>query len=245
MLHSFKDLKQFHVRALDQPEGTVDDIYFDDETWSVRYLVAGIGFWLFGRQCLVGTELFGQPDLEAREFPVQLTAKQLQEAPGPESDPPVSDPQLDTSGAWPPYLIGSAGGYYTPLLAEHQIADLLDTPKPAQTGDPHLRSMNEVSGYDVAATDGDIGSVADFLIDPADWRVRYMVVDTGTWLPGKNVITASSWCSRIDWPARQMVLEVTKEQVESCPDITRVDSLKRSDEMQLFEHYGMPPYWTL
>ena len=37
------------------------------------------------------------------------------------------------------------------------------------------------------ASDDDIGTVDNLLIDDVRWLVRYFVVDTGHWLPGKLV----------------------------------------------------------
>ena len=54
--------------------------------------------------------------------------------------------------------------------------------------DPHLRSIEAVTGYHIHASDGEIGHVEDFLIEDADWSIRYLVVDTKNWWPGKKVL---------------------------------------------------------
>jgi hypothetical protein len=59
-----------------------------------------------------------------------------------------------------------------------------------QVGDMHLRSANNVAGYYIEATDGEIGHVEDFIIDDETWEIRYMVVDIRNWLPGKKVLIA-------------------------------------------------------
>jgi hypothetical protein len=136
---------------------------------------------------------------------------------------------------------------YTPMLAEEQIARermANQMPAPEESGDPHLRSMAEVDGYEIAASDGEIGTVADFLINPLDWRVRYLVIDTGNWLPGKKVIVATGWISDVDWSNQRVSLEINRHKVETSPDMDTVPSLQRSDEARLFEHYGAVPYWT-
>lgn len=51
----------------------------------------------------------------------------------------------------------------------------------------HLRSVVEVIGYGIAAADRDIGEVDDFVVDDLTWVLRYLVVDTGRWLPGRNL----------------------------------------------------------
>jgi hypothetical protein len=48
------------------------------------------------------------------------------------------------------------------------------------------RSLKEIIGYSMGATDGEIGHVSDFLFDDHEWTVRYLVASTGTWLPGRD-----------------------------------------------------------
>jgi hypothetical protein len=51
---------------------------------------------------------------------------------------------------------------------------------------PHLRSTQEVTGYDIHATDGDIGEVEDFIIDDVSWKIHFLIVETGNWFSGKK-----------------------------------------------------------
>jgi hypothetical protein len=57
-----------------------------------------------------------------------------------------------------------------------------------------LRPASDFKGLTIAAVDGDLGSVADLYFDDLRWTVRYLVVDTGTWLPGRR--PARRWPSR-------------------------------------------------
>ena len=42
-----------------------------------------------------------------------------------------------------------------------------------------LRSLKELEHYAVSATDGDVGTVVNFLFDDEHWAVRHLVVDPG------------------------------------------------------------------
>lgn len=249
---SFTNLRGFRIRASDEPEGSVDDFYFDDESWTVRYLVAGLGFWIFGRQGLIAVDLVGKPDLHTREVPVSLTAEEIKDSPRAEADAPVSEQQDRIArrgySVWPPYLLGPAGAGYTPMLAEQQVREAMrreveGAAERLERGDPHLRSMNEVIGYDIAATDGEIGSVSDFLVNPLDWRVRYYVIDTGRWLPGRRVVLATEWTTRIDWNESDVVVDVPKHRIETSPEIEDLDNLSRSTEERLYRHYNSVFPW--
>jgi hypothetical protein len=65
-----------------------------------------------------------------------------------------------------------------------------------------LRHESEIDGYAIHASDGLIGTVSDFLFDDATWLVRWLVVDTGNWLPGRRVLLPpSAWRMSITWNA--------------------------------------------
>ena len=251
MLNSFEDLRGYALRAADGRTGEVDDIYFNDRDWQVRYLVAAMGFPLFGRQSLVGAEKLERPETDRRAMPVTLTEEEILAAPTPEAAPPVSkQPEAEAQRQalrWPSFALGAAGAGYTPLLAEQHIRKLMGEAGAAkeadrQTGDPNLRSMNALHGYTIAARDGTVGTVSDFLIDPDDWTIRYLVDDTGTLLPGKQVVLATAWVDSIDWQERLVTVDVEKAAVESSPEIGDLASLDRSREEELIAHYAMAPH---
>lgn len=253
MLLSYTDLRGFSIRAADEETGSVDDIYFDDHSWQVRYLVAHTGFLLTGRENLVGSARLGMPDVTRMEVPVDLTAEELKAQDPPEADAPVSRQRSRTSGLesalWPPFLVGP-GIAYTPALAQEQ----LNAARPArddteasedEAGDPNLRAMSEVSGYAVAARDGEIGSIVDFLIDPGDWRLLHLVVDTGNWLPGRRVAITTGWIENVDWENRRIQVNVDVRSVEEAPRLDSFDDLARSPSKLAAERYGALGYWPV
>lgn len=254
MIHSFKDLGTFSVRAEDAAEGKVDDIYFDDAEWTVRYLVVDVGWWSFGHEGLIARDLLGRPDTAQREFPVHLTAEEIRGAKEPIADPPVSKQEKLNRAASPKapplYLLGPVGMRYSPLLAERQIRELERerTAEPAtalgEGGDPHLRSMSETVGRTIEAQDGPIGTVKDFLINPLDWSVRWFVIDTGDWLPGPTSVLATEWIREIAPDGGPVRVDTTRHKIETAPSVDDVASLRRSDEERLFGHYGGRAYWA-
>ena len=89
-------------------------------------------------------------------------------------------------------------------------------PTSESVDDPHLRSFNAIKGYHLRATDGEIGRVENFLIDRADWSVENLIVVAGSWLTGKEVLLAPYAVSRTDWLNREILLNVTREQVKTA-----------------------------
>lgn len=258
MLHSYDDLKYYAIRAADDRMGRVEDFYFDDATWAIRYLVAHTGFLFSARESLIGVPLLGAPDTEKREFPVSMKAEEIDEAPTPDADEPVSA-QRDRSvgrdfAVWPPFLIGMGAARFSPVIAEAQLMRYVpdndettaaDEDGPGARGDTHLRSMHEVRGYSVVARDDAFGSVADFLVDPEGWTVRFIVIDTGVWLPGKRVVVTPDHLTGIDAEMGSIHVDVDKAKVESATPLSSVEDLKRSSYQEFAERYGSGGMWPV
>ncbi len=105
-----------------------------------------------------------------------------------------------------------------------------------------MRSVAEVKGYHVHATDGDIGHVENFLADDANWDIRYLVVATRNWLPGKHVQLAPYAVRAIDWAERRIDVNVTREQVKSSPDWDPIALADQIAQQQYHRHFGWPGY---
>jgi hypothetical protein len=107
-------------------------------------------------------------------------------------------------------------------------------------GDPHLRSAKEVTGYRIEATDGAIGHVDDFLLDDQTARIRYAVVDTRNWIPGKHVLIAPQWIREVNWADSRAIVNLTREAVRHSPTYTSLGALDKEYESRLYKHYDFP-----
>lgn len=244
MLRSARELRGYRVRATDGDIGRVADVYFDDSAWTVRYLVVDTGGWLSGRQVLVSPASCRAPDAAARILPVALGRQQVQSSPPAEADLPVSRQQeieLAAYYGWPDYWVGEpvygAGGVgWAP-------AAVARTPAALTGGDPHLRSAREVTGYHIQATDGEIGHVMDFLVEDETWVIRYLVVDTRNWLPGRKVLLAPEWVRHVSWAEMKVLADVSRERMRHAPAFDPAAGLTREAEQRLYEYYGRRKYW--
>ena len=90
MLNKAKTLKGYKLNSLDGEIGRVDEFYFDDRHWAIRYLVADTGNWLTGRQVLISPYVLNGMNKEEQHFSVGLTKKQIEDSPSLDSDKPVS-----------------------------------------------------------------------------------------------------------------------------------------------------------
>jgi hypothetical protein len=109
--------------------------------------------------------------------------------------------------------------------------------------DPHLRSTHDVSGYHIQAADGEIGHVEDFIIDDETWAIRYLIVDTRNWWPGKKVLVSPQWIERVSWSDSKVFVNLSRETIRRSPEY-RTDSLPTRDyETELYLHYDRLGYW--
>ena len=106
-----------------------------------------------------------------------------------------------------------------------------------------LRPVSKLNGYKIEASDGHIGSVNDFLFDDATWKVRWLVVDTGHWLPGRKVLIHPSAIGAIDDERQSVSVNLTKARVKDSPAIQRDQPVSRQMESGLYGYYGCDPYW--
>jgi hypothetical protein len=106
-----------------------------------------------------------------------------------------------------------------------------------------LRSLNNLLKLGIAATDGELGGVHDFCFDDWEWSIRYLVVDTGKWLPGRRVLISPVSIGRADWDGPLLHLNLTQEQIKDGPGIETDRPVSRQQEERLVAHYGWPTYW--
>ncbi len=107
-----------------------------------------------------------------------------------------------------------------------------------------LRNVKDLEGFAIRATDGVIGHVKDFYLDDKTWAVRYLVVETGSWLSSRKVLISPIAIGHPDWTARVLPLAITQEQVKNSPDIDTDKPVSRQHEMLYLGYYGYPYYWA-
>jgi hypothetical protein len=227
MLQSIKQLYGHKLGASDGDIGHVKDFYFDDQNWTIRYVVANTGDWLPGRQVLLSPHAFAGCSREGKIMGVNLTRKQIEDSPAMEAHKPVSrqyEEEYHRYYGWPYYwegdgLWGGMRGF--PVLA---VPPDLSPRAPAlahrehKSADSGLRSTQAVAGYNLQATDGIAGHVCDFLMDDKSWAINQLVVKTGHRFTGKEVQLPMSQVERISYQESTVCVKATKEAVEKSPE---------------------------
>jgi hypothetical protein len=262
MLFAVSGLEGCPVRASDGEVGAVKDFLFDDQNWKIRWMVVGAGHWLPGRQVLVHPSAIApltlppKPRLpmmspgETFELTVHLTKAQIEAGPHAREDEPVTrdmEALLYDYYGWDPDWGATHFGAAVLPNAEQRIVD--DAARrdahsliPPVDGGDHLHSVASFRGYYVHALDGDIGHVENLLADDMNGEIRYLVIATRNWWPGKVVQLAPYAVKDIDWFGQHINMNVTRDQVRSAPAWDPLALADEAREDELHRHFGWPGY---
>jgi sporulation protein YlmC with PRC-barrel domain len=250
MVYRLQQLIGLHIKASDGTIGKIKDVYFDDRSWTIRYLVIEPGAFFAVGQVLISPIAVSSIDWDDSLVHVKLTMQQVKASPSIDTDKPVSrqheehlfdyygypyywtDPSLWLKANYPIDLSGS-GPAARNMPGIHGAAPL----------DPRLRSANEVAGYGIQTTTEPMGHVEDFLVDSVTWVIRYLVVKTRNWLPGEHVVIPPTWIKEVDWDQRIVRAAVGANSVRDAPEFSPGTEFSRVYETSLYKHYQRDPYW--
>ncbi len=203
MLCDLETLTGCAACAIDGEIGSVRNFLFDDESWTIRYLVVEVGNWLGRRDVVLATASVYLPDWENRTLRVRLTKEEVRHSPEVDSTKPVSRQQeiaMREYFGWP--------AYWETLNAEFPSAAFAacrEFPVGAAEN-PHLRSVENMIGYDVWAEEGQIGRLQKFIADETSWHIGYLDVKMGSWLHCRSLLVPTSWVKSISWVNRCVTL---------------------------------------
>lgn len=242
MIRGVNDMIGVGLEATDGSIGEIHDVFFDDSDWSVRYYVVDTGKWLPGRRVLLPPNVIRQTIPGHVALPVNLTQAQIERSPDVDTERPISrqaEAAMYTHYGWTPYWFPLDPA--VPVVVEGNAEEReREATSGYYGGDPHLRSAKEVIGYHVAAKDGEIGHIEDFLVDDETAKIRYGVIDTVNWLPGKKVLISPQWIREVKWAESRVYVDATQEAVRNSPEYNPATPIDRDYESSLFAHYGHP-----
>ena len=250
MLYRMDKLIGMSITASDGEVGTVNDVYFDDNLWVVRYLVIQTGSWFEDKKVLISPFSVTGIDWDLRVICVDQTRWGVRSSPPFDSNKPVSrqhEIEFLANHGYPHYWSGPLlwGESLYPVTSGGLVPHVNEalpgyTEAPA---DRHLRSAQEVTGYHLQASGDAVGHLQDFLVESETWAIRYIVVDTRNWWPGKYVAIPSQWIKSVEWDEKLVHVDVTPDEVQHAPEYDPVLELSRAQEISLYQHYQRPGYW--
>ena len=237
------------ILAADGELGKVDEFYFDDRDWQIRYMVAETGNWLLNRKVLIAPAAFKRPGPGSEPFAVALTRDRVRNSPDIDTKKTVSrrhELELHQYYSWPPYWGGgfcaggsSVGITFTPAIEKNAKTDEEAADRQAAE-DPHLRGTRAVTGYTLHATDGPLGRVEDYITDLDGWNIRYLMVDTGLRLPGRKALVSPHWIKSLVWKTSEIFVDLTQEAIRKSPEFDPATPVSEDYQSAIYDHYGRP-----
>ncbi len=240
MIRTMLELTDFELRAADGPLGPLQDLYFEDVEWVVRYLTADVSAWLPGLTVLLAPSALDSVDREHRTMRTRFDRRQMQNSPTAIEDDAVSKRNMEHVGdpTWQPFWLTTS----SQLGATAPITPLRSGVSGEKTGETgsgaDLRSAQELLGYAVECEGQRVGRVSDLAYDDETWKIQYLVVDTVAPAEERRILIAPDWTEAIDWVEPVVRLDLDCEAVGRAPGFeasTRVDEAYRR---RLLEHYG-------
>ena len=211
MFRSLGDLMGASMIATDGGIGRICNFLFDDELWKIRYCVVDVGHWLARREVLISMSVIDQPDWKTKTLRARLTKEQLRNGPDVDSKKPVSRQQeiaMREYFGWPAYWDTVVDKVFPPNLIPAGREFPVHTEE-----DNHLRSWEDVIGYEVWASDGVVGYLESFVVNEAVWHIGYLDVKTGDWLQSRSVLVPTSWVKSISWADHHVNLQGSRERI--------------------------------
>ncbi|MBK7713770.1 MAG: PRC-barrel domain containing protein [Bacteroidales bacterium] len=190
MKHSIISLVGYTIKALDGEIGKVKEFFFDDETWTVRFLIVKTGNWLTGRKVCISPGELLTSDWEQEDFKVHLTLDQIKNS--------------------------------TETISENHF----------------LHNTGNILGRTMNAVDGNIGKVVDLMVNDRNWKLDFMVVDTGNWYPGEKVIISPDRIKEIEWDSSGVTVNTMVELVKDSPEYYQNLPIGEVYEADLENHYN-------
>lgn len=266
MIKDEREIHGYQINAEDGELGEVDEFLFKDGDWVVRYLVADTRKWLPGRTVLISPIAIQEVQHEDQSISVSSTKEQVKNSPDVASIKTVSrkeEMKLNQHYGWSSYWVavgtqgntgttgtglgqGGApwGGAAFPGLLRGLDNDQDPYPEPVDNPEKsQFRSTSELHNYNINALDGNIGHVENFLIDDETWEIRYIVVNTRNWWPGKKILIAPDWIKDVNWVAQEVSVHLEKETIKQGPEYHSDRPISKDMEEELYRAYGKPPYW--
>ena len=219
-----RSVKHLHACTLvdrDGDLGPVAEMYFDDEKWTIRYIITDLEEVPERQRAAVSPVSVDEVDWKSRRIVVDLSHDQV--AGSPEIDPRQQigrekERQLSRYYGIPVYWDGVG------LWGNHVYPGLLAGESPPgeedhSDGENHVHRTQEAFGYRIQATDGEIGRVDDLVVEEKTWEILFLVIDTSSWLPGRKVIVDTHWIDRVDWQEGTVTVSLPRNAIRSATAI--------------------------
>ncbi|MBN2551549.1 MAG: PRC-barrel domain-containing protein [Spirochaetales bacterium] len=221
MNRSVKHLQAYTLVARDGELGSVEEMYFDDEKWTIRYIIANLEEVPDKEWAAVSPVSVEGVDWKNGTIMVDLSREDVAGSPELDLEEPMGrekERQLNRYYRIPVYWngVGLWGNHVYPgLLAEESVAAEED----GSDRETRVHGTREAFGYTIEATDGEIGRVDDLVVEERTWEIQFLVIDTGNWLSGRKVIVDTHWIDQVNWQDGRVAVSLPRNAIRSATAI--------------------------
>ncbi|HKE60131.1 MAG TPA: hypothetical protein VKB46_25645 [Pyrinomonadaceae bacterium] len=243
MLRPIRELGTYRLHATDGDIGHLEQFYFDDRDWQIRYFVLDIGTWLHGKKVLMSPSAIIGVDATTKTINAAFTKQQVQASDDVGTHKPegLEQPRDYSLYLGWPYYLGS-----NPLNSDQGPAPggPLDPEKDKTSElsfqsayDEHLRSSKMVSRYHVMAVDGEIGQIEDGIVDDQTWTIEYLVSTMRIWWSARKVLLPTQRVLWISAAESNVYVSLKRNSIATAPAFDPEKPLTRDLEKDLYNHY--------
>ncbi len=243
MYRNLNELRKSPVHSLDRRVGFLEQVFFDDLTWTVRYVVVHLDRGPDGtrRRVQLHPSAVDLVDDSTGEIVLGISSAQVQSSPDADMDMPVSRQkqiEFERLRGWYPLWTGSLPhGYgYVPLSLVEAVME--EKNRLRHQGDAHLRSSSEVIGYRLLAPEGPVGRVSDFIIDDASWLVSFVEVRTARWPRKKDILLYPVSITDVSWEKRSVTTTIAARAIREAPAFESTEALSPRYKAMLRARFG-------
>jgi sporulation protein YlmC with PRC-barrel domain len=241
MKQSLNILKDHTIGTNDLFNGNIKDFLFDEKRWVIRYIDAEFEDSATAEKVLVPRILFRIPDGGSKLLPTRLSKQEIENCPKAKDHLPVSrkyeeklSKYYQISPYWRAAYLRTTVGFLPP-----RPLNVLSESVSEKDIDSILRSFVELKGYNIEATDGNVGHIEDLIIDYQDWQIVYAVIDTSNWLPwSKKVIIPISRMTDISYTESLVKIDLKTETIKNAPEYNPEKMLEEEFERGVIDFYS-------
>jgi hypothetical protein len=267
MLRGIERITGLDVQGTDGELGKTEDGYVDREYWVVRYFLVNAGSWLKDRRVLLSTAAALETHWKRQVIVTDLQRERVRRSPALDSACPVTrtkEEEINRYFGWPVYwdisrfpeYPGETGTEYPEVsrpeyhgpsriyYSRSPEEEDREAAEPAtRCGDHvHLLRTGRILGYHIQATDGEIGHLHELLFDDETWAIRYLVVDTRTFLPGRKALLTPSHVLRVEADESRIYINVRRDVIRNSPEYDSDKVLDREFEERVYDYYSQHTY---
>ncbi|MBI1172899.1 hypothetical protein GC209_16015 [bacterium] len=224
VLFTMTDLLRFKAVAQDA-RFPLTEMFFDPAAGELRHLALDVGGWFDRHEVIVAAQLMGVPDVAHREWPVAITKEAISQAPQ-WSDPMAA--MIVPIGTMPPIMLGPHGGGFAGALRRADDGAPVEPQLPGNLRVEGLARLNEWVGLPVLGRDGEVGVLADLVLEPDSHRLSHLVIDTGGFFAAHQMVVPYDLMEGLAADGHHVAMNVTAELLREAPPLDHFDRISRS-----------------